>query len=271
MALAIILVILVVGTVAFHFLSPWYLTEIASNWQGMDDAITITFVVTGIVFVLVNLFMAYAVYKYRHKKTQRAEYEPENKKLEIWWTGITAVGVIAMLAPGLAVWDDYVNVPEDAMLVEAVGQQWTWSFRYPGPDGVLGAAESFRITADNPFGVDPGDPYSADDILIEDTEFRLPIGGPVKVVLRSKDVLHDFYVPQIRSKMDLVPGLVTYFWFTPTRLGEFELLCAELCGNSHYNMRGTMVISEQADYEAWLAEQPTFGELAAEAVASVEE
>ena len=268
MVLAIIIILLVIGTVAFHFLSPWYLTEIASNWTGMDDAILITFVVTGTVFVAVNLFMAYAVYKYRHRENLRADYEPENKKLEIWLTSITALGVVAMLTPGLIVWDDYVNVPEDAMLVEAVGQQWTWTFRYPGPDGILGAADNSRITADNPFGIDAGDPYSADDILVEDSEFYLPMSGPVKVVMRSKDVLHDFYVPQIRAKMDLVPGLITYFWFEPTRLGSFELLCAELCGNSHYNMRGTMVIAEEAEYQTWLAEQPTFGEMAAEAVAS---
>ena len=268
MAFAIVLILLVIGTVAFHFLSPWYLTEIASNWQGMDDAITITFVVTGIVFVAVNLFMAWAVIRYRHKKGLKADYEPENRTLEIWLTGITAVGVVAMLAPGLAVWDDYVNVPEDAALVEAVGQQWTWSFRYPGPDGILGAAENHFITPDNPFGIDANDPYAADDILVEDSEFYLPVNVPVKVALRSKDVLHDFYVPQIRSKMDLVPGLVTYFWFEPTRTGEFELLCAELCGNSHYNMRGNMIISEEDEYEAWLAEQPTFSEMAPDTVAT---
>ena len=132
MVLAIIIILLVIGTVAFHFLSPWYLTEIASNWTGMDDAILITFVVTGTVFVAVNLFMAYAVYTYRHRETLRADYEPENKKLEIWLTGITAVGVIAMLAPGLAVWANFVDVPPEADEIEAVGEQWQWSYRFPG-------------------------------------------------------------------------------------------------------------------------------------------
>ncbi len=235
----------------------------------MDDALTITFVITGVVFVLVNVFLAYAVFKYRYKEGARADYEPENKKLELWLTGLTAVGVVALLAPGLVVWADFVDVPEDAMVVEAVGQQWTWTFRYPGDDGILGAADPSFMTIDNPFGLNPGDPYGQDDIVVEDNEGHLPTGGPVKMVLRSKDVLHDFYVPQIRSKMDLVPGVETYFWFEPTKVGEFEILCAELCGTGHYTMRGLLVVQEKADFDIWLSEQPTYGELSAEAVAEL--
>jgi len=123
MIFAIVIFLLTIGTVAFHFWSPWYLTELASNWSGMDDALTITFVITGVVFILVNLFLAYAVFKYRHKEGSRADYEPENKKLELWLTGLTSIGVVALLAPGLVVWADFVDVPEDAMVVEAVGQQ----------------------------------------------------------------------------------------------------------------------------------------------------
>src|SRR5499426_650740 len=104
MVLAVVLVLLVVGSVLFHFLSPWYFTPIASNWGTIDDTVTITFWVTGIVFVAVNLFMAYAVMRYRHRRGRRAEYAPENKKLEAWLVGLTAAGVTAMLAPGLFVW-----------------------------------------------------------------------------------------------------------------------------------------------------------------------
>ena len=160
MALAVALVLLVVGTILFHFLSPWWFTPIASNWKMMDDTVNITFVVTGIVFVAVNLFMAYAVYLYRHRKgrTQRAEYAPENKKLEWWLTIVTSIGVAAMLAPGLLVWAKFVTVPKDASIVETVGQQWTWSYRFPGRDGELGTTDSRLITPDNPFGIDPKDP-----------------------------------------------------------------------------------------------------------------
>ncbi|HEY8539679.1 MAG TPA: hypothetical protein VIL28_12490, partial [Steroidobacteraceae bacterium] len=100
MALALVLILLVVATLLFHFLSPWWFTPIASNWQTVDATVNVTLWVTGTVFVLVNAFLAYAVYKYRHRSGQKAHYEPENKKLEWWLTGITTVGIAAMLAPG---------------------------------------------------------------------------------------------------------------------------------------------------------------------------
>ena len=100
--------------------------------------------------------------------------------------------------------------------------------------------------------------------MIEGDDLHLPIGKPVKVLLRSIDVLHDFYVPEFRAKMDMVPGMVTYFWFTPTRTGTFEVLCAELCGIGHPTMRGTVVVEEESDYQAWLREQQTFAQLSAQ-------
>ena len=264
MAIAIAVIILVIGSVLFHFLSPWYFTPLASNWSSIDLTVDITFWVTGIVFVLVNLFLAYCVICYRHKKGLKADYEPENKKLEWWLTGITTVGVVAMLAPGLVVWADFVTVPKDADEFEAVGQQWNWTFRFPGEDGVLGTSAVRFMTTRNPLGLDPDDENGQDDVLIFDNEVHLPINRPVKALLRSKDVLHDFAVPQFRVKMDLVPGLVTYQWFTPTRTGNFDLLCEELCGLAHHTMRGNVVVDEQADFEAWLDGHPTFAETMAE-------
>jgi cytochrome c oxidase subunit 2 len=258
MPIAVVLILLVVGSLVFHFLSPWTFTPLASNWSQIDDTIDITFVVCGIVFVAVNLFMAYAIVKYRAKDGARADYNPENKKLETWLTVATTVGVAAMLTPGLFVWADFVNVPEDAMEIEAVGQQWHWSYRLPGEDGEFGNVKSELITNDNPFGMDPEDPLGRDDVLIFSPEVHLPVNVPVKVNLRSKDVLHDFAVAQFRVKMDLVPGMETYLWFTPTVVGSYEVLCEELCGLAHHTMRGSVVVEEQADFDAWLASNPTY-------------
>ena len=158
MLLAIVLVLLIVGSVLFHFLSPWYFTPIASNWGTIDDTITITFWVTGFVFIAVNLFMAYCVIRYRQRKGSRAKYEPENKKLEWWLTAFTAVGVAAMLAPGLFVWANFINVPDEAAAFEVVGQQWHWRYRFPGKDGKLGTVDARHINGENPFGIDPKDP-----------------------------------------------------------------------------------------------------------------
>jgi cytochrome c oxidase subunit 2 len=258
MVFAIVLILLVVGSVLLHFLSPWWLTPLASNWGTIDDTINITFWVTGLVFVAVNLFMAYCVIRYRHRKGRRAAYEPENKKVEGWLTGLTALGVVAMLAPGLFVWAKFVEVPEDAAVIEAVGQQWHWSFRFPGKDGVMGTVDARYVSDKNPFGLNPDDPNGRDDVLISSPELHLPIDKPVKVLLRSKDVLHNFTVAQFRVKMDLVPGLVSYIWFTPTRTGKFDLLCEELCGIGHFAMRGSVVVEEEAAFNAWLSNYPTF-------------
>jgi cytochrome c oxidase subunit 2 len=252
MAIAIVLILLVLGTVAFHVLNPWWFTPIASNWGTMDDTVNLTFWVTGAVFVGVNLFMAYAIVRYRHRKgvERRAEYEPEYRKLEWWLIGLTSVGVIAMLAPGLAVWAKFVTVPDDADVVEAVGQQWSWSFRLPGADGVLGAVDASLMSVANPFGMDPNDPRGRDDVLVPDAELHLPLDRPVKLLLRSKDVLHDFTVPEFRVKMDLVPGMVTFMWLTPTKPGQYEILCEELCGTGHFAMRGRVVVDDAEGNQA---------------------
>jgi cytochrome c oxidase subunit 2 len=255
MGVAIVLVLIVVGSVLFHLLSPWWWTPIASNWGTIDNTILITFWITGAVFVAVILFMAYCVYRFRHREGQQATYEPENKKLELWLTVITAVGVVAMLAPGLFVWNRFITVPEGAAEVEIVGQQWQWSFRLPGADGRLGKSDNRLISAENPLGLNKDDPNSQDDVVIEGGELHLPIGKPVKALLRSVDVLHNFYVPEFRAKMDMVPGQISYFWLTPTREGTFEVLCAELCGVGHPHMRGTVVVEKDPDYQAWLQDQ----------------
>ncbi len=260
MPLAVVLILLVVGSIVFHFLSPWTFTPLASNWGQIDTTISITLWVTGFVFVAVNLFMAYAVIRYRHRKDERATYDPENKKLEAWLTGLTTVGIAAMLAPGLFVWAKFVEVPEDAVEVEAIGQQWHWSYRLPGEDGTFGKTSLKLITDDNPFGMDPDDPAGRDDVLVSDAELHLPVDRPVKLWLRSKDVLHNFTVAQFRVKMDLVPGMETYMWLTPTQAGRFEVLCEELCGIAHHTMRGAVVVEAEEDFNAWAASHPTYAD-----------
>ena len=260
MLLAVVLVLLVLGSLAFHFLSPWYFTPLASNWGLIDLTVNVTFVVTGIVFVAANLFMAWCVVRYRHRAGHKADYDPENTKLELWLSVGTSIGVVVMLAPGLVVWGQFVNVPDEADEFEAVGQQWHWSYRFPGEDGEFGNVDIRHIEPANPFGMDPEDPTGRDDILIASPIVHLPVDQPMRAWLRSRDVLHDFAVPQFRVKMDLVPGHVTYLWFTPTVVGEYEILCEELCGLAHHTMRGRVVVEERADFEAWLDSHPTYAE-----------
>lgn len=271
MAIAVVLFLLVVITVIFHFASPWWFTEIASHWTNIDFTINLTFLVTGTVFIAVNLFLAYSVYRYRQRKdsTHKAVYEPENAKLESGLTIITTVGVVAMLAPGLFVWAQFVNVPEDALEFEAFASQWQWSFRYPGADGVLGTADIDHISEFNPWGINPEDPNGQDDVVVKRPTMVLPLNQPAKALLRSRDVLHNYTVPQFRVKMDMVPGMVSYLWLTPTRTGSFEILCEQYCGLGHHIMRATVDVMEPAAFEGWLAQQTTFAETQQQAPADI--
>lgn len=267
MAITIVLLVVAIGSVVFHLLSPWWWPPIASNWGYIDDTLIITFWITGVVFVAVILFMAYCIYRFRHRPGLRAEYEPENPKLEWGLSIATGIGVAAMLTPGLFVWNQFVTVPDEATEIEIVGQQWQWSFRFPGDDGRLGSSAIHHVSDDNPLGLNPDDPLGRDDVVVQAAELRLPTGKPVKVLLRSMDVLHDFYVPEFRAKMDMVPGMVTYFWLTPTRTGTFDILCAELCGVGHAMMRGTVIVETEADHRAWLDDQKMLRLAASEASA----
>jgi cytochrome c oxidase subunit 2 len=260
MAFAVILVAIVIVSFLFHFLSPWQATPVASNWGSIDTTITITLVITAIFFVAIVLFMAYCVYTFRARPDGRSEYQPENKKLEWWLIGITSVAICLLLAPGLWVYNDFVHPPEGAAEFEAVGEQWRWSYRLPGNDKEFGKSSVSLMDDGNPYGLDPRDPLGQDDILVSGNQMHLLIDQPIIALLRSKDVLHDFYVPEFRAKMDLIPGQITYFWFTPEVAGTFDILCAEYCGIGHYNMRGQVVVEDSHSYNQWLATQITFAD-----------
>lgn len=258
--MALALIVIVLAALAFHLFTPWWLTPIASNWQAMDDALLLTFFITGAVFVVINLFIAYALVRFRHRDGVRASSEHGNKKLEWWLIGATSVGIIAMLAPGLTVYAKLISPPPDAMQFEVLGQQWRWHYRLPGKDARLGRTDMRFVKPGNPFGINPDDPDGQDDLLVDGREIHVPLGRPVKVLLRAQDVLHDFYVPHFRTRMNMVPGLVTSFWFTPTRSGRFEVMCAQLCGVGHANMRSYVVVEDDLAYRSWLAAQPRFAD-----------
>jgi len=253
----------IVGSILFHVFTPWWWTDIASNWGAMDDTIVLTFWIGGGVFIAVCLFMIYCVFKFSYKEGRKVEYKPEDNKLEIILTVVTTLGVAALLAPGLIVWNQYINTPPNAINIEVMARQWGWQYRLPGEDGKLGTSNMVNINDQNPFGINLDDPNGRDDILIQSDELHLKTNRPVKILLRSTDVLHNFYVPQFRAKMDAVPGLITYYWFEPNKEGDYEVLCAEYCGIGHYGMRAKVVVDNEENYEKWLEQQETFSDFIA--------
>lgn len=268
MAMVIALIVIVFASVLFHILSPWWATPLASNWQQMDNMLGITFVITGIFFVVINLFLVYTLIRFRHKEGHSASFEADNPKLERWLIAATSVGIIALLAPGLLVYADYIQAPKNSLIVDVLGQQWQWHFRFAGSGGKLAATNMRLVSASNPYGIAANDPSGQDNIVISNGELHLPLGQPVKLLLRSNDVLHDFFVPPFRARMNIVPGMVSSFWFTPTKVGRFEAMCAQLCGLGHSNMRAYVVVEPAAEFAKWLKAQPT---LAAQSAAKLQE
>jgi len=253
----------IIGSVLFHIFTPWWWTDIASNWGAMDDTINLTFWIGGGVFILVCLFMVYCTFKFSYKEGRNVEYKPEDNKLEKILTVATTLGVAALLAPGLIVWNEFINTPKNALNIEVMAWQWGWQYRLPGEDGKLGTVQVAKISDENPFGINLDDPNGKDDVLIQSDELHLKTNRPVQILLRSVDVLHNFYVPQFRAKMDAIPGIISYYWFEPNKLGEYEVLCAEYCGLGHYGMRAKVVVENEQNYENWLNEQETFSSLIA--------
>ena len=264
MIVAFIFLLVLIGSVVFHILTPWWWTSVASNWGSIDDTIILTFWVTGFVFIAVGLFMVYCIWKFKYQKNRKSEYKPEDTKLEFRLTVITTLGVAALLAPGLFVWNKYVTVPKDAYQIEVLAYQWAWGYRLPGKDDKLGKTDIKNINDENPFGISSKDINGIDDIVILNEPLHLLKNRPVKVLLRSTDVLHNFYVPQFRGKMDMLPGSITYYWFEPIKTGTFEVLCAEFCGVGHYAMRSKVIVDEEKNYNKWLTKQKTYEQVVLE-------
>ena len=244
---------LIVPISVLYFL-PYGVPELASDRGYLDTLYHVILGITGVAYVLFQLALGYVIYRYRGDRPgATSSHWHESHRLELSWTLGTAVILIPIVFTGLAYWDRVkAPAPEDAVTVMAVGAQFQWDFQYPGADGEFGRFDPALYAIDNQVGLDEGDPAAADDWVLTN-QLVLPLGRPARIVLRSKDVQHAFFLPNFRVKQDLLPGMTTEVWFTPTRAGSYEVACAELCGLGHYRMRAFLEVMEENDYQAWLA------------------
>ena len=245
------LVLVVVAT--FYFTKTW-LPPLKSDRIAIDHALAITLAVTGLVFIITNLMLAWFGYAYQDGPGAKAAYWHDSPRLEMTWTLVTA-GILAIfLFNALSLWAKVTAPPPaDAVLIEVTGQQFAWNVRYPGKDGVLGKTDHLQASQDNPIGLVKDDPASKDDLLLLN-QIYLPKDRPVRVQVRSMDVIHSFFLPNFRVKQDAMPGMTIDIWFTPTELGDFEIACAEHCGLGHYRMRGAVHVVPAADLDKTVAE-----------------
>jgi cytochrome c oxidase subunit 2 len=244
------LVLVVVATVLFT--KDW-LPPLKSDRIAIDHALSVTLVVTGLVFIITNLLLAWFGFRYQDREGARSAYWHDNPRLEWTWTLVTAAILAVFLFNSLGLWAQ-VNSrpPADAMLIEVTGQQFAWNVRYPGKDGLLGKTDHLIASQDNPIGLVKDDPASKDDVLLLN-QLYLPEGRPVRVQVRSMDVIHSFFLPNFRVKQDAMPGMTIEIWFVPKESGDFDLACAEHCGLGHYRMKGEVHVVPVDKFDQALA------------------
>ena len=254
----VILVMIVIGGVGttLYARSHWWLPPIASvHGREIDRLFYSTLFITGAVFVGVHVLLALFVWRFAAHGTRRALYWHDNRRLELTYTVIPAVALAIMVSMSGIVWARiHLGAPPEGIEVDVRAEQFAWLSRYPGSDGKFGRVDPRLIDhRTNPMGLDPQDQASADDIVSR--ELHLVVDKPARVHLRSTGVIHSFFIPAFRVKQDTVPGMTIQTWFTPTREGEFEIACAELCGVGHYAMRGKVHVQSQQAFDAWLSQQ----------------
>jgi len=257
MLLALVVWIL---TIAITFLFAgkfwWFPPSISAHGAAYDAQFSLTLMVTGVIFFIAQMALGWAIFRYR-SNGQRVEYSHGNNKLEALWTSAAAILFVGLVLMGTKIWAGvhFAEAPADAIEIQVLAKQFAWAFRYAGPDGKYGRTDiKFINDANgNPFGIDESDPAGKDDIV--NAAIKVPVGKPIKLVMRSRDVIHNFFVRELRMKQDIVPGMEIPFHFTADKIGIYEIPCSELCGLGHSQMRSTLEVLSEADFEKWKKDQ----------------
>lgn len=302
--LAFVIFIYVITIFCFWEYGRFYLPEAASEHGSQYDTLMfVSIALIMVVQIITQGLLHYFAYKYKGEKNKKALFFADNDKLEFVWTIIPVIVLAGLIIYGLFTWSDIMNVneDEDPLIVEIYAYQFDWRARYAGADNTLGKANVRFIEGVNQLGVDESDSYGDDDKIV--TELHLPVDRPVLFKFRSQDVLHSAYFPFFRAQMNVVPGMITQFGFTPTITTEemqnseymldkvksvnqvrkernevlqaegeptldtyefdYFLLCNKICGQAHYNMQMKIVVESEEDFNEWLEGQQTFGSLMA--------
>ncbi len=205
--------------------------DISTFGPTIDLIFEVIFWITAITWIAVTAAMVIFLVRYRHREGRKATYIEGNSRLELVWTTITAVIMVALALASRSTWAEIKeHGPPGEVFYKVTAKQFNWEITYPGPDGRLG---------------------TADDVTI-DNDLHVPVNKVVAIDLASKDVIHSFFVPNMRLKQDAVPGRIIHVWFEATEVGQYAIPCAELCGFGHSGMQGTLYVQSQEDYEKWL-------------------
>ncbi len=250
----------------------------SDHGEKWDDMFKWTVIITGIVFIITQVLLFWFAFRYQHSDKRKVFFFPHNNTMELVWTVVPAIALTVLVVIGLRNWFAMTSeAPKNALQVEITGKQFGWMFRYPGKDGQFGQ-RYYRViddAASNPLGQIwrdsselnlHADSKNFDDIVVTQTMYAVK-NRPVKLIITSRDVIHDVGLPHFRMKMDAVPGTPTTMWFTPLYTTremkektnnpnfQYEIACDQLCGNGHYSMKGIIEVVSQAEYDEWLIKQ----------------
>ena len=267
----LMIIFLVLGIFGFFYYSiteyDTYTLPITSEHGVItENLFWITMAVTVFVFIVTQIFLFGFSWKYRYKKTNKAHFYPHNSSLEVIWTIVPAIVLAWLIISGLKEWNKITgSAPEGAEVVEVMGYQFAWAFRYPGKDRNLGKVDVRKIDASNQMGLDLSDGKGHDDFM--PSQLVIPKGRAVLLKIRGRDVIHSVFNPHFRIQMNAVPGMPTQLWFVPSvstsemreQTGNpkfnYELVCNKICGKSHYGMKGIITVLEQDEYDSWYKEE----------------
>lgn len=266
-------IFLILGLIGVYWCHELYGDRVlrdASSEHGVkiDRMLFITVVITGVVFFITQVLLFWFAFKYQFSEKRTAFYYPHNNKLEVIWTVIPAIALTILVGFGLYYWYQITgDAPENSQVVEVTGKQFGWIYRYPGKDGVFGKKYYKNVdpVKNNELGLIWEDKAAQDDVV--GTDMYVIVNKPVKLVIGSRDVIHDVGLAHFRLKMDAVPGTPTTMWFTPLYTTaemkaksnnadfEYEISCDQMCGKGHYTMRGVIKVVTQDEYNLWAAKQ----------------
>ncbi len=270
----LMIVFLVLGLIGVYWCNELFKGKIlgkaaSDHGEKIDSMLYITIVITGIVFFITQIVLFWFSFRYQYSEKRKVFYFPHNNKLEVIWTVVPAIALTVLVGFGLMYWFQITGeAPKNAMQIEVTGKQFNWLIRYPGKDGVFGK-KYYRNISDadnNALGLLWDDPNTHDDIVVS-TTFYMVVNQPVKLIINSRDVIHDVGLAAFRMKMDAVPGTPTTMWFTPKYTTEemkkmtgnpdfeYELSCDQMCGKGHYAMRGVVKVVSEEEFVLWRAKQ----------------
>jgi cytochrome c oxidase subunit 2 len=270
----LMMVFLVAGLIGVYWCNELFkgkvLGEAASqHGKQIDSMLHITFIITGIIFIITQILLFWFAYKYQYSEKRKGYYFPHDNRLEMVWTVIPAIALTILVGFGLFYWFRITgDAPKDALQIEVTGKQFGWIFRYPGKDEIFGKKyyQNISDAKQNSLGLIWDDPATHDDIVVNTTMYLI-VNRPVKLIINSRDVIHDVGLAEFRMKMDAVPGTPTTMWFTPLYTTEekkkmthnpdfeYEISCDQMCGSSHFTMRGVIKVVTNEEFILWRAKQ----------------